>query len=192
MRGSRPLTTTEIVKVSATLGESRMGVRDQALFTVGLMTGFRVSELLSLNVGDVYQYGQVTEAVTVRRSAMKGKGEGRTMRLNRKAQDALSLWITRLTLWGADGTTPLFCSRARKRISRVQAWKVLTQAFTVIQMTGKLGTHCMRKTFAQRMYAILDNDLVKLQAAMGHKWVTSTTQYLSFNQSDIDSALDSL
>ena len=54
---------------------------------------------------------------------------------------------------------------------------------------GKLGTHSMRKTFADRIYDRLDGDLAKTQKALGHKNINSTVQYLSFREEEIDEAI---
>jgi site-specific recombinase XerD len=95
-----------------------------------------------------------------------------------------------------DPQTPMFCSRVRDQetglrrpISREQAWRILTEAFTANELTGKLGTHAMRKTFANRMYDKLGHDLVKTQRALGHKNINSTVAYLSFREEDIAAAI---
>jgi site-specific recombinase XerD len=188
MKGCRPLTKAEADLVTSHLRYDRMGVRNSALFTVGLMTGFRVSEILSMERKDVFQCGRVVDAVTVCRANMKGKGEGRTIRLNGKAKAAIESWLEER----GEVEGPLWCSTAGKRISRVQVWRIFNKAFKSIGMTGKLGTHCMRKSFADQMYTILDGDLINLQKALGHKWVTSTSQYLSFKEEEINDALDQL
>ena len=188
MKGCRPLTKPEAELVTSHLHAGRNGVRNAAFFTVGLMTGFRVSELLSLNTTDVFQCGRVVDAVTVKRASMKGKGEGRTVKLNAKAKAAISAWLEER----GEVEGPLWCSTAGKRISRVQVWRVFNRAFRSIGMTGTLGTHCMRKTFADRMHELLDGDLKQLQGALGHKWITSTSQYLSFKEDKINDALDEL
>ncbi len=74
-------------------------------------------------------------------------------------------------------------------ISRVQAWRILRNACELNQITGNVGTHSMRKTFAQRVYNLLDRDLVKTQRALGHRNVNSTAQYLSFDEREIDEAI---
>ena len=188
MKGCRPLTKAESELVTTHLRQARNGQRNAALFTVGLMTGFRVSELLACNLEDVFQCGRVVDALTVRRSAMKGKGEGRTVKLNAKAKAALQSWLEVRGDWEG----PLWCSTAGKRISRVQVWRIFHKAFSSIGITGTLGTHCMRKTFADRMYDLLDGDIKQLQGALGHKWITSTSQYLSFKEEKINDALDLL
>lgn len=193
MKGCRPLTKAETERVLAHLtSDEELGVRNATFFTLGLNTGFRVSELLSLKVGDVLQHGAIVDAVAVRRCSMKGKGEGRTVRLNAKAKAAVSAWLSALQVWGCQDDTPLFCSRARKRISRIQVWRMFDTAFAAIGLTGTLGTHCMRKTYAERMYDLLGGDLKQLQGALGHKWITSTSQYLSFKEDRINAAIDLL
>lgn len=193
VKGCRPLTKPETETVLAHLLQHEgLGVRNACFFSLGLNTGFRVSELLSINVGDVLQHGGIVDTVSVRRSNMKGKGEGRTVRLNAKAKSALKTWLDQLTQWGCNDATPLFCSRARKRLSRIAAWRMFDRAFAVIGLTGCLGTHCMRKTYADRMYDLLGGDLKQLQGALGHKWITSTSQYLSFKEDRINAAIDLL
>ena len=95
-----------------------------------------------------------------------------------------------------DPQTPVFCSRVRdtatglrREISREHAWRLLKESFASNELTGKLGTHAMRKTFANRMYDKLRHDLVKVQPAMGHRNINSTVAYLSFREEDITDAI---
>jgi site-specific recombinase XerD len=87
--------------------------------------------------------------------------------------------------------TFVFRSRkgANRPISKVQAWRILHEAVTTNELTGKLGTHAMRNTFANRVYQQLNHDLVKTQRAMGHKNINSTVAYLSFVEDEIDQAI---
>jgi integrase len=95
-----------------------------------------------------------------------------------------------------DPQTPVFCSGVRdtatglrRAISREQAWRILQEAFGANELTGKLGTPAMRKTFANRMDEKLNRDLVKVQRAMGHRNINSTVAYLSFREEDIADAI---
>lgn len=74
----------------------------------------------------------------------------------------------------------------------MHAWRILKEAYESNEMTGKLGTHSMRKTFADRIYDKLDRDLVKTQKALGHRNINSTVQYLSFREEEIDEAMLSI
>ena len=57
MKGTRPLDNDEIRRVSAAF-TGTYEARNRALFMLSVSTGGRISELLSLRVGDVYQNGQ--------------------------------------------------------------------------------------------------------------------------------------
>ena len=54
MKGTRPLDNKEIRLVSACF-TGIFEARNRGLFMLGVSTGGRISELLSLTVGDVYQ-----------------------------------------------------------------------------------------------------------------------------------------
>jgi integrase len=184
MKGRRPLTDQEVMIASKSFGGTYAS-RNKALCLLVVRSGFRVSELLSLQVDDVNQYGQVVDRVTVRRANMK-KIEGRTVPLHPEAKAAVAAWVTEAGLTSG----PLFPSRkGNGPISRVQAWEILQEAYEANGLTGRLGTHTMRKTFANRVYTALNGDLVKTQRAMGHKNINSIVSYLSFREEDIDAAI---
>ena len=102
--------------------------------------------------------------------------DGRAIPLHQDANVALSVWIEELEKAGkADPSSPLFKSRKGQRaITRVQAFRVLTEVYKANGLMGKLGTHSMRTTFADRIYKRLGRDLIKVQRALGHKSIKST------------------
>ena len=75
---------------------------------------------------------------------------------------------------------------------RTLAWRILRRAFEQAGLTGNLGTHSMRKTFADRIYDRLDGDLVNTAQALAHRWIGSTASYLTFRESEIDEAILSI
>lgn len=193
MKGTRALTDSEIEKVLESFnGENRL--RNACLFLTGLMTGFRISELLSLQVSSVFQFGKIVERVTVERAHMKKKQEGRSVLLHPVAKAAIVERLKELETQGKlKPETFIFRStRGHKALSRVGAWFVLKRAFESQGLTGKLGCHSMRKFYCGKMYDRLKQDLVKTAKAMGHKSVSSTVSYLSFREEEIDEAILSI
>lgn len=192
MKGCRPLSDTEIASILKVLDRGTFPKRDRALFLLGLRSGFRISELLSLTLGDVYQNGQFVDRISVSRKFMKKKLEGRTVMLHPEAKKALEQLVLELESRGR-GTSKqvLFCSREgmNEAMDRRSAWHMLRAASKKCGITGKIGTHCMRKTFAKKVHEKLGKDLMKTQKALGHKQITSTTSYLSFNEEDVDDAI---
>jgi integrase len=201
MKGCRPFTDDEVNLIVKSFS-GRYAARDKALFLTGVKSEFRISELLSLTVGDVYEHGRIGDRVTVQRRHMKKKMEGRTVVLHHEAKDAIGTWLAILVRYlGVDKPrdmapdTPLFCSRVRRQdgsrrpIARETAWRILEAAVTANELTGKIGTHSMCKTFANKVYEQLNGRLERVQKALGHKNINSTVTYLSFREEDIDAAI---
>ena len=190
MKGSRPLSDAEIEKVLGAF-KGRYAKRDRALFILGIKTGFRIGELVSLKLGDVFDRNKIADRISVRRCNMKGKIEGRTVILNPDAKEALALWAMELVQQGHSNDSYLFKSRKgeNKHISRTQAWRILDKIFTRLEFSGTLGTHVMRKTFCDKIFEKLGRDLLKTQKALGHRNINSTVSYLSFKTEEIDQAI---
>lgn len=200
MKGCRPLTEVEVRLVLQSFG-GRYGLRDKALFLLGVKSGFRITELLSLRVGDVCQHGQVVDRVTVARRHMKQQREGRSVVLHPEARAALSAWLAACTAQGPLApTTYVFRSRkgGNRPISRRQALRLLHEAYATNGLTGKVATHSMRKTFANNVYRHLSQrraageavDPLRLTSkALGHRNLNSTDAYLSFLEADIEQAI---
>jgi len=183
MIGCRPLLDGEIDAIVAKLDSTR----DKCLFILGIRTGYRISELLSIKASDVYQYNGVVDRLNIRRANTKGKVAGQSVALHVQAKELIAALIAE------DGLLPgdfLFKSRRSSRpIDAVRAYRILRQAADACNLTGKIATHSMRKTFAKRIYKKLDRDLIKMRQAMRHKDINSTIAYLSFDQSEIDAAI---
>lgn len=193
MKGMRPLTDDEIARVAAGFNGA-FAARDRALFILGIKTGLRISEILSLTLGDVLVGDRFHDRIYIERRHIKGKREGRSIPLNPSAREALLPWLKILKAEGAPPGTFLFQSRSGRNrpISRVQAWKILHSVFQRVGVFGRLGTHSMRKSFAQRAFRKLNNDLLRTQRALGHRSIGSTISYLSFENQEIDEVIMSL
>jgi integrase len=175
MKGCKPLTDAEIDSILAHM----TSLEDRCLFILGVKTGFRISELLSLRVQDVVQYGKIKDTITVNRASMKGKACSRSVVLHAAAKETLEAYLGARIL-----DHPLVFT-----YSRITAWRRLKTASHKAHVMGHVSTHSMRKSFAKKVYEALDHDLVQTQRAMGHANVQSTVSYLSFDQDAIDKAI---
>ncbi|MEN8220928.1 MAG: hypothetical protein ABFS56_32160 [Pseudomonadota bacterium] len=86
---TRPLTRHEIKMVLSQADKPR----DKALLVLGFNSGYRISELLSLHIADVFtprkNGWQVRDVITVEKDKMKGKRRARSIRLNSDAKRVL-------------------------------------------------------------------------------------------------------
>ncbi|MBA7665942.1 Tyrosine recombinase XerC [subsurface metagenome] len=194
MIGCRPLSDSEI-RLVLKLFYGRYHHRDRLLFVLGYSTGFRIGELLSLQVHDVWRHGKLTDHIRVQRRHVKRRRHSRSIFMPDIAKHYLEIWLGILALAGPlDGETPLFPSRkgSGRPISRTQAYRILRAAFEACELDlDSHGTHTMRKTFADRMFQTFDENIFKLQHALGHASPASTLAYLSFDEAELDQAIAS-
>ena len=71
MKGTRPLDNDEIRLVSACF-DGTFETRNRGLFMLGVSTGGRISELLSLTIGDVWQNRAAVTDLIYDKSIVKG------------------------------------------------------------------------------------------------------------------------
>ena len=88
MKGTRPLDNQEIRQVSGSF-DSTYEIRNRALFMLGVSTGGRISELLSLQIGDVYQNRAPVTDLLFDKSIVKGKEHSRAVPVNRDGRQAI-------------------------------------------------------------------------------------------------------
>ena len=157
MKGTRPLNNDEIRRVSNCFDGNLFEARNRGLFMIGVSTGGRISELLNLRVGDVYQNGRPVTDLLYSKSIVKGGEVSRAVPVNRdgnrQAVDELISW--HIDYYGmTENDRPLFPSRngaGRKPLSRRNAHDVLKMAFEAAgKPNGHIATHSLRKSFAQR------------------------------------------
>lgn len=188
MSGCRPLTQEETLQCSNAF-QGRYHIRDKCLFVLGVLAGFRIKEMLSLRVKDVVVNAHIRNAVEIKRRFMKGKHESRIVYLAPAARKAILAQIKAMT-W-ASPETYLFKAQGdtNKPISYERARMILMEAMQRVGIAENVGTHTLRKTFANMMYdqfiAMRQrgehiDPFMELSQALGHKDPKSTTHYITF------------
>lgn len=162
--------------------------RDQCLFTLGLNSGLRISDLLRLTVGDVLEDRrrfQVRSRVTIREQKT---GKTRDFPLNRTARSALRDYLHGRE---RDRNAPLFLSRQAgqdggpRAISRVQAYLVLRAAARAAGIHDPVGTHTLRKTWGYQLYRN-GVDITRIQKIMNHSSPQTTLSYIGITRDELD------
>jgi integrase len=188
MIGCPALSSKELKLALASL-EGRYALRDQTLIILGVRSGLRISELLALKVGQVWDGKKVVARFYINREATKGKHAGASIVMHPEAAQALTRWIESGGLVDSPNGYLFPSQREGGRLGRKAAWKVLHRAFRKAGVAGMAGTHCMRKTFANNVHAALGGDLFRTAKAMRHSSPMTTLRYLSFKQEEIDRAI---
>jgi integrase/recombinase XerD len=74
---------------------------------------------------------------------------------------------------------------------RQTAHEILKNAFIAAGLNGKLATHSLRKSFAQRLYE-KTSDIYMVQELLGHRNIATTQNYLGVNYADARAAVESI
>jgi len=159
-------------------------VRDYCLFTLGINSGLRISDLLQLQIKDVVdEKNKVRSRITLRE---KKTNKAKDFPINDTAKKAISEYLqTRAYRFG----DPLFISQKNKKgnapIQRDQAYKVINSAAKEIGIKEKIGTHTLRKTFGYHAYkAGIGVEII--QKLFNHSAPSITLRYIGITQDDLD------
>ena len=147
--------------------------RNALLFSFGINTGLRISDILSLDVGNVKgrAYIEIREKKT---------NKYKKFPLNRFLKEEIDLFIE-----GLPSEQPLFYTQKHCRLDRAQAYRILNKAAHAAGITEKIGTHTLRKTFGYHHYK-KNNDIVLLQKIFNHSSPSVTLRYIGIEQDTID------
>ena len=134
-------------------------------------SGMRVSELMSLNLGDVDTEGDFVRCF--------GKGhKERLIPIARKASLAVAEYIkeARPHPAGSDEEKALFLNRRGERLTRQGFWQILKGYAKSDELDEEITPHTLRHSFATHM---LNGgaDLRSVQELLGHANISTTQVY---------------
>lgn len=180
------------------LAKGTYGDRNVLLFSIGINTAYRISDLLTLKLSDVLEVNR--KKVRVKdRLIMKEKktSKNNSVIITKKLQkDILDFVQKQYPEWFAtqDLNHYLFMSRKREAgerpISRVQVWTILSHAGKLAGLNN-IGPHSMRKTFGYHMYKN-GTSIELIQDLLNHSSAKVTLRYIGITQEDKDQAVSSL
>ena len=153
--------------LDSTPADDSLAVRDHALFELMYGSGLRLSEIHSLDLGDVLlDEGWVS---------VTGKGrKERQVPLSGKSVEALRAYLSERV--AADGETALFTGKNGTRLGQRQIQKRL-QAWAVRQGSGQhISPHMMRHSYASHLLQS-SRDIRAVQELLGHSNLSTTQIY---------------
>ena len=160
--------------------------RDRAMLELMYATGLRVTELVSLDVGDVQLDGEKPYV----RLLGKGNRERQIPLLEQPVQE-LSDYIrfARPRLVGEREETALFVNRRGERLTRQGFWLILKGYATEAGIRGRVTPHTLRHSFATHMLRG-GMDIHKVQELLGHANISTTQVYTQVSREHIREAYE--
>lgn len=161
-------------------------LRDYCLFVLGINSGLRISDLLSLQIKDVSDKGKIKDRITIRELKTN---KTKDFPLSSNSKNALKEYIKTREL---KENEPLFISRKNKGfLLRQQAYKIINTVAKSVGIKEKIGTHTLRKTFG---YHAFNNgyDITLIQKLFNHSSPSITLRYIGITQDELDDVYLSL
>jgi len=165
--------------------ETANDTRNKAMVELLYATGMRVSELLNLNLEDLYlEMGFV-------RTIGKGNKE-RIIPIGEVATDALNVYLEgsrQQLLKEGIRTEALFLNRLGGRMSRQGFWKILKEQARNAGIKKEISPHKLRHSFATHL---IENgaDLRIVQELLGHADISTTQIYTHISKSHLQKVID--
>jgi integrase/recombinase XerC len=172
------LSTAEVTRLLETPDPATpVGMRDRALLELLYASGLRVSELVSLNLGQV--------DLDSREIRVVGKGsKERVALMGEPAARAIIAYLKegRPQLLGEKKSKAIFVSRQGERLLERRVQKILEKYARIAGIERRVHPHMLRHTFATHM---LDGgaDLRVVQELLGHADLSSTQVYTHVSKS---------
>lgn len=209
MPARRPLSDEEVQKFIKHGFTGKHKIRNRAMFCFGIATGYRIQEICNHKVRDVVERKYIKDYVELPKRLRKGKAEGQVKELFGFNKLALQHHVDLLfeesgkETYGDIFDDWLFPSEKVDRrtgqpraINAKSMNEIFSQAFYECNISGAVGTHSMRKTFAMKVYEQAVKDFREgtstidpvrvVMRHLGHKNIDSTLKYLSFLTSKLD------
>ena len=186
----------KIEDMKAMLTAGKFGDRNALLFTLGINTAYRISDLRTLKLKDVLEISR-NKVVVRERLEMKEQKTNKhnSVLISKKLRKSILEYVIKsfpMEMVNHHFDRYLFPSRKGEDqpLDRVQQWRILSEAAKRVGL-NKIGPHSMRKTFGYFLYKN-GTDLALIQDLLNHSSQRETLRYIGITQEDKDTAVRSL
>ncbi len=163
-------------------------IRNYALFCTGINTALRISDILNIRWGDLYDFDKKTFKKHVNLKEKKTKKSSEIL-LNisviKALTDLMDFYVQNNV--AVKGDVYVFLGRMNKNkpLSRSQAYRIIKNAAQQVGVEGRIGCHSLRKTFG---YFATKSGIspVMIMNIYNHSSFPITKRYLGIEQDERD------
>lgn len=182
-RPSKPIKSNERVKDIQDYLKCK-NYRDYVLFTVGITTGYRAGDLVTLRVRDIKEALRRKEFIVYEGKKMNSKNireknkKPRIVEIRPKLADILKDYIK-----NKKDYEYIFQSRKgnNQHIGVQAVSNILKEAGEYFYLND-ISAHSMRKTYAYKIYIESDKDIVAVKELLGHSSIEETKLYIGLDK----------
>jgi integrase len=152
--------------------------RDLTLFTIGINTNLRASDLLSLKAGQVRGLKPLGEIALKERKT----GKGRRITLNKACIEVIQMLLSSGNYRDSDY---LFKSQSGERLTVPSVHRLVKSWCRAINLKGNYGSHSLRKTWGYHQRVTFGMGLPELMVCFNHATQRETLNYLCIQPEEI-------
>lgn len=174
------------IQIIFTKDNSKFPERNNAIISLFLSTGMRLSELHGININDINFSSNKINIV--------GKGnKERTVYFSNSCKEKL---IKYLKTRSKDteylkSNEPLFLSKRKQRVSKREIQTICQNAFNLLNLGKHYSTHSLRHTAATLIYKYSNENILVVKEFLGHENVKSTQIYTHVESKELRRAVNS-
>jgi len=188
MKQAKVLSSSELNVVMAVIAQRKHATRNRLAVLLSHYAGFRVSEIASLNVSDVYKPdGSIHEQITLSAKNTKSK-EARSVYISKKLKKELQSYWQHISNKKPDA--PLLQTQKRTRFSGNTLCQLFGELYATASIKGA-SSHSGRRYFITQ----LANSAVSAKVIMtlvGHKNLSTTQRYIDVNDEMLKAAVEKI
>lgn len=176
--------TTEKAMLYAKSKGRQLAVRDYTILELALGSGLRVSEIANLKLDDLnLRKGQ--NSLIVRH----GKGDKlRQVKFSSRLKDILEDWLDY-----RDKDSPyLFYSERQEKMTTSAIQRIFKKYAKKAGLSERYSIHCLRHTYATRLYRSSGYNLRMIQQQLGHSDPSISAVYAAVIDEDLEEAVEKL
>jgi integrase len=169
--------------------------RDLLLFVVGINSALRISDLLTLRIGQVVDdNGEMRQTFAIKEEK---RGKRNVVTINISIRDALTKFLAAYPGIVKDPNHYLFFSTKRadydftRSITRERAWQLVSAMCRSVGLFGNYGTHTLRKTWGYhaRKHGV---PMEIIMEKLNHTSFAFTKRYLGITDDELKEAAEGL
>ena len=193
---SKPIKAVKDVKRMIAYLEAssdRYGSRNSILFQIGITTGYRAGDLVELTVGEVREAIKKEEFIILENKKKNSKNIRKKNIRPRRVPVSKKL-KTKLQRYISDKEDYEYMFKSNKGDNHIEVDTISK----ILKKSGEfLGlyyttAHCMRKTYAYKIYLESDYDVIAVKEMLGHSSIEETKLYLDLERLKYDDYSKSL
>lgn len=189
MSTTQPIRNTEKLKLFKEYYKcTKPNIRNYTLIIIGLNSALRISDILPLTYGDIYDFENKEWKTHI---VLKEQKTGKSNRIYineeiRKVLEAQNCFFKNAKDW-------IFCSRIHQEqpLSRYQAFRLIKEAASYAGLEADISCHSLRKTFGYHAWK-QGTPPALLMNIYNHSSYQITRRYLGIDQNDKDEVFEKI